>query len=525
MHKHFNKIAEVFRKILEGGNPSVIQLPDDYPENELRQCTNHINKFVEEYNRFSSAIFELSKGNLNFELNKTRLNIMDSLKNLQSNLRHVTWKMQQVAGGNYNHRIDFMEDFSSSFNMMTEKLKESFEKIRERENYLANYSETLNKRYRNILDNIEEGYYEVDFKGNFTFFSDSLCKILDYSREELMGMNNRQYMDKETAKIVYQTFNRVYTTGEPNRGVNWEVVRKDGTKKIHETSVSLIKDAKGEPVGFRGIVRDVTERKRGEEALTKAYAELKQTQAQLIQAEKAEVIRRLASGVAHEVKNPLAIIHIGIDYLSANPSLDNENVSLTFKYMKEAVGRADNIISGLLNFSRVAEIKRAPENLNSIIEGALLLVKTLFDRYHIEVINEFGKDILSLNLDKSRIEQVFLNLFINAIDVMPGGGQFKIRTYNKELTEVSEEVGRGEGDIFKPGDTAVIAEIEDTGTGIPEGILDKIFDPFFTTKQNKGGTGLGLSIVRSITEVHDGRIKIENRKDRSGVRVALIFKA
>jgi len=213
-----------------------------------------------------------------------------------------------------------------------------------------------------------------------------------------------------------------------------------------------------------------------------------------------------------------------VDYLSAHVPLDNENVSLTLGYIKDAVKRADNIIKGLLNLSRVAEIEKAPGNLNSIIESCLVLVKNLLDRNHIEVIKELEKDILSLNLDKSRIEQGFLNLFINAVDAMPGGGQLKIRTYNKELTKVSDEVGPGEGDIFKPGDTAVIAEIEDTGTGIPADILAKIFDPFFTTKQNKGGTGLGLSIVRNVMEVHDGKLKIENRKDRSGVRVTITFK-
>ncbi|MDO9351492.1 MAG: ATP-binding protein, partial [Deltaproteobacteria bacterium] len=244
------------------------------------------------------------------------------------------------------------------------------------------------------------------------------------------------------------------------------------------------------------------ERKRAEEALKKAYTELKQTHAQLIQAAKSEVIGRLASGVAHEVKNPLAIIMQGIDYLSANVPLDKANVSLTLKHINDAVMKADNITKGLLSFSSEQEMKKMPENLNSIIESSLLFVKNLLDKYHIEVIKEFGKDIPSLNLDKSRIEQVFLNLFLNAIDAMPGGGQLKIRAYNKELTAV--EVSSGEREIFKPGETAVIAEIEDTGTEIPADIMDKIFDPFFTTKRDKGGTGLGLPIVRNIVEMHNG---------------------
>ena len=123
------------------------------------------------------------------------------------------------------------------------------------------------ERYRTILETIEEGYFEVDITGNFTLFNDSLCRMLGYTKDELMGMNNRQYMDKETAKKVYQVFNQLYTTGEPYKAFDWEIIRKDGTKRFHDSSVSLIRNEKGEGIGFRGIARDITERKKAEEAL------------------------------------------------------------------------------------------------------------------------------------------------------------------------------------------------------------------------------------------------------------------
>jgi PAS domain S-box-containing protein len=122
-------------------------------------------------------------------------------------------------------------------------------------------------KYRTILESIEEGYYEVDISGNLTFFNDSLCRIHGYSRDELMGMNYRQYADEETAKKVHQAFNRVYSTGKPAKGFDWEHIRKDGTKARAEISVSLMKDAKGQRIGFRGIMRDITERRRAEDAL------------------------------------------------------------------------------------------------------------------------------------------------------------------------------------------------------------------------------------------------------------------
>jgi PAS domain S-box-containing protein len=137
------------------------------------------------------------------------------------------------------------------------------------------------EQYRTVLDNIEYGYYEVDIAGNFTFFNDSLCRILGYSRDETTGMNNRQYMDKENTQKVYQAFNRVYATGEPYRSFDWEILRKDGTKRFVESSVSLLRNLKGERIGFRGIVRDITERKVAEEEREKLIHEIQDALAQI----------------------------------------------------------------------------------------------------------------------------------------------------------------------------------------------------------------------------------------------------
>ncbi len=123
------------------------------------------------------------------------------------------------------------------------------------------------EKYRTILESIEDGYFEVDLNGKFTFFNSSLCKIHGYSRDELMGMSYRQYMDQQTAKKVYQVFNKVYVTGKPAKGFEYEVIRKDGARRNNEISVALIKDSGGHRIGFRGVVRDVTERVQAEEAL------------------------------------------------------------------------------------------------------------------------------------------------------------------------------------------------------------------------------------------------------------------
>jgi len=123
------------------------------------------------------------------------------------------------------------------------------------------------ERYQSVLENMHEGCYEVDLTGNFTFCNDSLCRIHKRSKDEMMGMNNRQFMDKETAKKVFESFNRVYKTGEPLSGVNYQIIRKDGVTRYIESSVSLLKDSSCKPIGFRGITRDITERKQTEESL------------------------------------------------------------------------------------------------------------------------------------------------------------------------------------------------------------------------------------------------------------------
>ena len=153
--------------------------------------------------------------------------------------------------------------FISVFRDITER-RRAEEELRESE-----------ERYRTVLETIEEGYYEVDLAGNLTFFNDSLCGINGYPRDEMMGMNNRQYMSDETAKVVYETFNRVYRTGEPARAFGWQVIRKDGTKSFVEASISLMSGPSGDPVGFRGFIRDIAERERAEQALKASEEKLR----------------------------------------------------------------------------------------------------------------------------------------------------------------------------------------------------------------------------------------------------------
>jgi PAS domain S-box-containing protein len=132
------------------------------------------------------------------------------------------------------------------------------------------------EKYRTILENIDDGYFEVDIAGNFTFFNDSMCRLIGYSPSAMSGMNNREFMDAENAKKVFQTFNRVYETGKPAKGFDWEIIKVDGTRRQVDASVSLITDEDGNRIGFRGIAHDNTGRKQAEKALIESEEKYRQ---------------------------------------------------------------------------------------------------------------------------------------------------------------------------------------------------------------------------------------------------------
>ncbi|MBI3332968.1 MAG: MASE1 domain-containing protein [Candidatus Omnitrophica bacterium] len=258
--------------------------------------------------------------------------------------------------------------------------------------------------------------------------------------------------------------------------------------------------------------------------LRKSHEELKATQVQLIHSAKMESIGRLAAGVAHEVKNPLAVILHGLHYLS-DPlaSCSDPNASTILGYAKEAVHRADTVIRGLLDFSSQRDLQMKPEGLNLLIEDTLLLIKHELDRCHIHLVRELDPNLPPVAVDRTKMEQALVNLLMNGIQAMPEGGTLRIRSFTRPAKEGDPGVGHRPGDPFRTGGRIVVVEIEDSGPGIPEKVLPKIFDPFFTTKPAGKGTGLGLSVTKSIVDLHRGVIEVANRKE-GGVRSTLMLK-
>lgn len=190
------------------------------------------------------------------------------------------------------------------------------------------------EKYRTILESMQEGYYETDLKGSFTFFNEATCRIHGYPREELMGMNYQQYCDKEDAKKVFQVFNQVYKTGE-SQSCEFQLIRKDGTRKFAEVSSSLMKDPSGKPVGFRGIVRDITDRKMAEMA-TKRLAEENAAMAQIGQIISSTLnINDIYDRFAEGVRKILSFDRISVTTI--NP--DRTSVTIAYAFGAEVGGR------------------------------------------------------------------------------------------------------------------------------------------------------------------------------------------
>lgn len=341
--------------------------------------------------------------------------------------------------------------------------------------------------------------------------------------------------DEDRAMVLAQV--QRLLRGELAPPIEHRILRKSGEVRwIRNTSVPR-KDATGRLIAYDGLLSDITERKMAEERLKHAYAELarseealrktlddlKSTQLQLIQAEKFESIGTLAAGVAHEVKNPLQTILMGLAYLERNLPQENETLRMVITDVRDAVKRADTIVRELLTLAAATQITMKDEDFNQVVERSLWLVNYELNATHITAVRNLTPALPPVRMDRSRLEQVLINLFLNAIQAMRNGGTLTVST---RFDQWSDALPRSEKFAFQftPGEPVVVAEIRDTGIGIPEKNLARIFDPFFTTKPAGSGTGLGLAVARQIIELHGGLIAVRNAAS-GGVAVTLVLRA
>jgi len=253
------------------------------------------------------------------------------------------------------------------------------------------------------------------------------------------------------------------------------LVNRAGQGLMVNVSVTPLEDKHGTKLGRLVLLNDITERV--------------QLEQQLLQTEKLTSLGLLAAGVAHEVNTPLAVISNYIQMLARQLPGDDSRQKIIEKIVKQTF-RASEIVNNLLNFSRTGAAEFTAISMNEVIEETLSLVSHPFRAAHVSVIKTFEENLPCVKGSGNRLQQVFLNLFLNARDAMPSGGMLEVRTASRN--------------------GSVEVEVTDTGVGISGDNMNRIFDPFFTTKATGRGTGLGLSVSYGIVQEHNGRIEVRS---------------
>jgi PAS domain S-box-containing protein len=391
--------------------------------------------------------------------------------------RHAGWRE------NYIYRIPTGE-IVAIYDDVTERM-ETLESLRESE-----------AKYRELADSLPIAVYEADLEGRMTFINRTGVELSGYSESEfLSGFSVSEFLVESDRPRAASTIGRILASGKPSSG-EYSARRKDGTAfPVHVVSTPVIKD--GRPAGLRGIVIDISERKRAED-------EKRSWEAGLRQQQKLESIGTLAGGVAHEINNPINGImnyaQLILDSLTAESPL-----RVHAEEILRETDRVANIVGSLLTFARQDKQTHSPAAIGDIVESPLRLVRTVLRRDQIILEVNIPPDLPRINCRSQQIQQVVMNLITNARDAL--NERFPGADDDKRIVLRASEFERD-------GRRWIRMTVEDHGAGIPEAVRDRIFEPFFTTKPRDHGTGLGLSISHGIVRDHHGEMHFETEVGR-----------
>ncbi|MBC8281682.1 MAG: PAS domain S-box protein, partial [Chloroflexi bacterium] len=355
-------------------------------------------------------------------------------------------------------------------------------------------------RYRDLYDRAPDMYHTLDLTGNFVEFNPKHTEVLGYTSGELEHSHISSIMIEDMLTQLAADFQDVITNGNIN-GREYILKRKDGSSMTVEVHAMRFDGPDGEPQEVRCIMRDITPRKALE--------------AQLLQAQKMESIGQLAGGIAHDFNNLLTAIGGYTQMALATPS-DYAKVQEYLGQVQQASERASNLTKQLLAFSRRQIIAPKVINVNEVVTNTERILQR-FITENIELTSVLAEDLGQVNIDPTQVEQILINLVVNARDAMPDGGSLTIRTQN-EL--IQKNTARQHPDLSAG--EYVLLTVSDSGTGIDEAIQSRIFDPFFTTKEEGKGTGLGLSMCYGIIRQNDGHICVESQLGRGSTFKVLI---
>jgi PAS domain S-box-containing protein len=353
-------------------------------------------------------------------------------------------------------------------------------------------------RYRLLADNMTDAVWLMNMNLNVIYASPSVEKLIGYTDEEIKQMTPEKFLAPELLNNAMAVFSeelvkaKVDPNYSPIRTLELEFYRKNGTTYWSESTFSFIRDKNGIPVSILAEGRDITDRKRVEE-------EKRRLEERLQRAHKMEAIGTLAGGIAHDFNNLLMAIQGYTSLTLLTLDLDDPNRE-RLKIIQEQVQSGAELTRQLLGFARGGRYEVKPADINDVIQKT----SSMFGRTKKEITihMKYEKNLSPVEVDLGQMEQVFMNLYVNAWQAMPGGGEIYLQTENVFLNNkqaLSYSV--------KPGKYVKIT-VTDTGTGIDEKTRERIFDPFFTTKAMGRGAGLGLATVYGIIKGHKGMINV-----------------
>ncbi|MDD5255755.1 MAG: PAS domain S-box protein [Candidatus Omnitrophica bacterium] len=378
-------------------------------------------------------------------------------------------------------------DIVAIFNDITAR-KEAEDKLEDARNY-------LNALFNTISDPI----FVKDRQHRMVLANDAECRLAGCSREELIGKTDYDFFPKEQVDVFWRYDETVFNTGQESSNEE-QITDPSGAVRTIITKKSLYTDKNGNKF-IVGIIRDITERKHAEEEIKKAYEQLKDTQAQLIQAGKMSALGQFASGAAHELNNPLTGVLNNVQLIKMEARgreyFDLDDFKELLDIVENSALRCKRITQSLLDFAHGAKHKFGPVTLDELIEKTSELVTHELRLQNIVLEKDLQPGLPVIQGDFQLLEQVIFGLIVNA--------RWAIEKKSKDGGVITLKTWSG------PGGKTVSVSVSDTGIGIPPENLAKLFTPFFTTKDVGEGTGLGLALSYNIIKSHKGEMSVESR--------------
>jgi PAS domain S-box-containing protein len=368
------------------------------------------------------------------------------------------------------------------------------------------------QKYRTIIEGIGEGYFEVDLRGNLIFFNPALCRITGLPAEEIAGIGYREYTTPETAEKMLRMFRRIYETARPSGVQDFEIRMRDGRRLDIDFTASPIVSAEGSVIGFRGLCRDISERKRAEQQKQELEEELQRAQ-------KMKAIGALAGGVAHDLNNILSGIVSYPDLILLDLP-DDSPLRMPIETIRDSGRKAAAIVQDLLTLARRGVSISEVLNLNDIVLEYLKspeFMKLESFHPHVRVERRLDSGLMNIMGSPVHLSKTVMNLVSNSAEAMPEGGTIRISTRNAYVDQPIHGYDQvTEGDY-------VVLEVSDAGIGIAAEDLQRIFEPFFTKKKmGRSGTGLGMAVVWGTVKDHKGYIDVSS-VEAKGTKFSLHF--